>query len=92
MAMEAPKQKKRWQAPLITLAISVVSILIGCGLCSVGGFSLEGTNSATANAGTVAFFLGIAGLLIGLLWLIIALIVGPRRQPPPPRPGGEKNV
>ncbi|MDP9050982.1 MAG: hypothetical protein M3O31_09735 [Acidobacteriota bacterium] len=89
--MEAPKQK-RWRAPLITLAVSVALILLGCGLCSVGHFNFEGQSSPTANAGVAAFFIGVAVFLISILWLIIVLIVGPPRQPPPPPAHSENNV
>jgi hypothetical protein len=87
MSNQQPAKKSRLRAPGIFLAASAVSVLLGIGLCSGGGFNLEGTNSAIGNVGVFAFFLGILGIVIGFLWLIIAAIAGAGGSPvPPPKP------
>jgi hypothetical protein len=73
---EEPKKKARWHAPVKLIAISAVSILLGCGLCSVGGLRLEGDSihPVVVGIGTAAFWGGILGLGVGVLWWLIALI------------------
>jgi hypothetical protein len=68
------KKKSPLSTPAKVLAGSVVVVLLGIGLCSVGHFNLEGESSPLANAGVIAFFGGIFGGIIGFIWLVIAAI------------------
>ena len=69
-----PKKKTRWHAPVKLIAISAVSILLGCGLCSAGGFNLEGSNTVTTNFGMAFFWFGALAFLVGVLWWLVAII------------------
>jgi hypothetical protein len=72
------QNKSRFKGPTILLAISAALVLLGGGLCTVGGFTLEGTNTLTTNIGMATFWPGTAGLCIGVLWWLIALITRPK--------------
>ncbi len=82
MSIEEPKKKARWHAPVKLIAISAVSILLGCGLCSAGGLRLEGDNihPVVVGIGTVAFWGGLLGFGVGVLWWLVAIIAGSRPQ------------
>jgi len=71
---EEPKKKSGISTPAKVVAISAALILLGIGLCSGGGFSLEGTSTPAAQVGTFAFFAGVAGFIIGIIWWFIHLI------------------
>ena len=74
MLPERRKNKSRVSTPAKVVAISVGLILLGIGLCSGGGFSLEGTSSVAAQIGTSAFFAGVAGFVVGVLWWLIHIV------------------
>jgi hypothetical protein len=78
----AERKKKRWHAPVKLIAISAVSILLGCGLCSVGGFNIEhdSTYPVVVGFGTAAFWGGVLGFFVGVLWWLIAIVANPRPQ------------
>lgn len=73
------KPKSRLGAPAKLIGASVSAVLLGIGLCSVGHFNLEGQSSPLANVGVFLFFAGIFGGFVGVVWLIIAAVLGPRR-------------
>jgi len=73
------KPKSRLRAPAILIGTSALAVLLSIGLCSVGHFNLEGQSSPLANIGVLAFFAGIFGGFAGIIWLIVAAIVGPRQ-------------
>jgi hypothetical protein len=73
------KPKSRLKAPAMLIGASALAVLLAIGLCSVGKFNLEGQSSPLANVGVFLFFAGIFGGFIGLIWLVIAAIVGPRQ-------------
>ena len=78
------KPKSRLTAPAMTIGASALAVLLSIGLCSMGHFSFEGQSSSPlANAGVIAFFAGIFGGFVGIIWLTIAATLGPRREPPP---------
>ena len=85
MSIEEPKKKARWHAPVKLIAISAVSILLGCGLCSAGGmrFDQDSVHPVIVNIGIVAFWGGILGLGVGVLWWLVAIIAssGPPGKP-----------
>ena len=60
--------------PAKVVAVSAALILVGIGLCSGGGFSLEGTSTMAAQIGTFAFFAGVLGFVVGVLWWLIHVI------------------
>jgi hypothetical protein len=66
----------RWRAPVKLIAASAVSILLGIGLCSAGGFNLEGSDAhpAVVVMGAIAFWGGVLGFVIGVLWWLMALV------------------
>ena len=74
MPTEEPPKKSGISTPAKVVAISAALILLGIGLCSGGGFSLEGTSSTAAQIGTFLFFAGVAGFIVGVLWWFIHLI------------------
>jgi hypothetical protein len=74
MPAEEPKKKSGISTPAKVVAISAALILLGLGLCSGGGFSLEGTSSTAAQIGTLAFLAGVAGFVVGVLWWLIYII------------------
>jgi hypothetical protein len=67
-------KKSPLRVPAMVLAGSAVAVLLSIGLCSAGHFSLEGQSSPLANAGVVAFFGGLFGGFVSIIWLIIAAI------------------
>ena len=71
---EEMKKKSPLSAPAKVLAGSAALVLLSIGLCSAGHFSLEGQSSPLANAGVVAFFGGLFGGFVSIIWLIIAAI------------------
>jgi hypothetical protein len=75
---DEPKKKARWLAPVKLIAVSAVLILLGCGLCSVGGLSLEGsdTHPIVVGIGTIAFWGGVLGFGVGVLWWLVAIVSG----------------
>jgi hypothetical protein len=77
------KPKSRLKAPAILVGASALCVLLSIGLCSVGQFNFEGQSSPLANVGVFLFFAGIFGGFVGIIWLIIAAIMGPRPGPPP---------
>jgi hypothetical protein len=78
LSIEEPTKKPRWHAPVRLIAVSAVLMLVGCGLCSAGGFSLEGTDThpVVVGFGAVAFWSGLAGFFAGVLWWLVALVSG----------------
>jgi hypothetical protein len=72
--LEEPKKKSRLSTPAKVTAISVVSMLLGIGLCSGGGFSLEGTSTIAAQIGILAFLGGVVGFVVGVLWWLISVV------------------
>lgn len=72
------KPKSRLAAPAKLIGASALAVLLSIGLCSVGHFNLEGESSPLANVGVFLFFAGIFGGFVGLVWLLIAAISGPR--------------
>jgi hypothetical protein len=73
------KPKSRLKAPAILIGASALAVLLSIGLCSAGHFNLEGQSSPLASAGVLMFFAGIFGGFVGIIWLIVAAIVGPRQ-------------
>jgi len=73
------KTKSRLGAPAKLIGASVLTVLLSIGLCNAGHFNLEGSSSTLANVGVLLFFAGLLGGFVGVIWLIIAAIVGPRR-------------
>ena len=71
---EEPRKKSGISTPAKVVAISAGLILLGIGLCSNGGFSLEGTSTIAGQIGTVAFFAGVLGFVVGVLWWLIHVI------------------
>jgi hypothetical protein len=71
-----PKKKSRFKAPAILIASSAASMLIGCGLCGVGGFNLEGDNKypIVVGIGTLAFWGGLLALGVGIIWFLVAIV------------------
>jgi hypothetical protein len=76
MTIEEPAKKSRISTPAKLIAISAALILVGFGLCALGGINLEGPSSATTSIGTVAFLSGVGGFLVGVLWWLVAVISG----------------
>lgn len=78
MSIDELKKKPRWRTPVRLIAVSAVLMLVGCGLCGAGGFSLEGsdTHPVVVGIGTVAFWGGVLGFGVGVLWWVIALVSG----------------
>jgi hypothetical protein len=74
MLPEEPRKKSKISTPAKVVAISAVLILLGLGLCSGGGFSLEGTSSIAAQIGIIAFFGGVLGFVVGVLWWFIHVV------------------
>jgi len=74
------KTKFRLGAPAKLIAGSVLGVLLGIGLCSVGHFNLEGQSSPLANVGVFLFFAGMFGGFVGMVWVIIAAVIGSRRN------------
>jgi len=85
MSIEEPKKKARWHAPVKLIAISAVSILLGCGLCSAGGmrFDQDSVHPVIVNIGVVAFWGGLLGLGVGVLWWLVAIIASSGTQGKP---------
>jgi len=75
---EKTRKKARWHAPVKLIAISAVLVLLGCGLCSAGGLNLEGsdTHPIVVGIGTVAFWGGVLGFGVGVLWWLVAIVFG----------------
>ncbi len=80
MTIEQPAKKSRLSAPIKLIAASAVSVVLGIGLCSVGGFNLEGSNTLTTQFGIVAFFGGLLGLGVGIVWLFVAYLMNSNRK------------
>ncbi|HZL28645.1 MAG TPA: hypothetical protein VFC39_19125 [Acidobacteriaceae bacterium] len=75
------KRKSRLRAPAMLIGASALAVLLSLGLCSVSHFNLEGQSSSPlANAGVIAFFAGMIGGFVGIIWLIIAATLGPRHN------------
>jgi hypothetical protein len=74
--MDEHDKKSGFSAPAKLVAISAALVLLGFGLCSGGGFSLEGTSTITAQIGTLAFFGGLLGFVAGVIWWFIYKILG----------------
>ena len=74
MLPEESKKKSGISTPAKVVAISAGLILLGLGLCSGGGFSLEGTSTIAAQIGIIAFLGGVLGLAVGVLWWLIHVI------------------
>jgi len=74
-----PEPKSRLKAPAKLIAISVASILLGIGLCSVGGLNFEGDNAhpAIVAIGALAFWGGVVSFGIGVFWGLISLVSRP---------------
>jgi hypothetical protein len=77
-----PGPKSRLKAPTILIAISVVLIILGFGLCSAGGLRLEedSIHPVVVGIGTAAFWGGALGFFVGVLWWLIAIVANPRPQ------------
>lgn len=73
---EEPIKKSGWRTPAKVIAVSAVMMLLGFGLCTAGGFNLEGSNTVTTNFGVVLFLLGVLGFAIGFFWWLIAIASG----------------
>jgi hypothetical protein len=73
--MEEPEKKSGIGVPAKVVAISAALILLGIGLCSNGAFSLEGTSTMAGQIGTVAFFGGLLGFIVGVIWWFISKVV-----------------
>ena len=71
---EGPTKKSGISTPAKVVAISAAFILLGLGLCSGGGFSLEGTSTIAAQIGIIAFLGGVLGFAVGALWWLIHVI------------------
>ena len=67
-------EPKKLAPPAISIAISVVLVLLGLQLCSAGHFSFEQSSSITAQFGIASFWIGLFGLGIGFLWLLIRIV------------------
>jgi hypothetical protein len=65
-------------APSILLAVSVMFLLLGLGLC--GAFGGGGNYGSNAGPGLICFLGGALGLLVGFIWLVVALILGANRR------------
>jgi hypothetical protein len=78
MSIDEPKKKARWRAPVIVMAVSAVLMVLGCGLCSAGGLRIEGDNvhPIVVSFGTVAFWGGVLGFGVGVIWWLVALVSG----------------
>jgi hypothetical protein len=74
MLSEEPKERLGISTPAKVVAGSAGLVLLGIGLCSGGGFSLEGTSSVAAQIGTLSFFVGVAGFVVGVLWWFIYMV------------------
>jgi hypothetical protein len=71
-----PRQKSRFKTPGILIAVSAALILLGIGLCSAGGINFEhdSTHPFIVGTGTAAFWGGIFGFVVGVLWWLAALV------------------
>ena len=77
-----PKPKSRFKVPGILIAISAALALLGCGLCSAGGmrFDQDSVYPVVVDIGAIAFWGGILGFGVGVLWWLVALIAGPGNE------------
>jgi hypothetical protein len=78
VSVDGPKKKAKWRAPVMVIAASAAMMLLGCGLCSAGGLSLEGSDTypVVVSIGTVAFWAGVLGFVVGVLWWLVAIVSG----------------
>ena len=75
---EEPQKKTGWLTPGKLIAITAAMILLGIGLCSLGGFNLEGsdTHPFLVGLGTASFWIGLIAFFVGLFWGLVTLITG----------------
>jgi hypothetical protein len=76
--IEEPKKKARWRVPVIVIAVSAVLMVLGVGLCDAGGLRIEGSDTypVVVGIGAVAFWGGVMGFGVGVIWWLVALVSG----------------
>jgi hypothetical protein len=72
-----PESSNGWAPPAILIVVSGVLLLVGFGLCGAGG---GGGIGKYAGAGLICVVGSALGLLVGFIWLIVALIIGANRK------------
>ena len=75
--MFEPEQQKqtRMGIPAKIIAISAAGFLLSLGLCGVGGgLSSHNISGSLFVAGVVVLFASILGVIVGICWLIVAVI------------------
>jgi hypothetical protein len=73
-----PNQQQRSgvRTPAIVIAISAAGLLLSLGLCGAGGaLSHHGISGFLFASGVVVLFASIVGVVVGVLWLILAVIL-----------------
>jgi hypothetical protein len=72
-----PEQQKqtRMGIPAKIIAISAAGFLLSLGLCGVGGgLSSHNISGSLFVAGVAVLFASILGVIVGICWLIVAVI------------------
>jgi hypothetical protein len=72
--------RKGFSTPAKVTAISAVLFLVSLGLCAVGGDFMSSHAGFLTETGILFFFVSIVGLVVGILWLLIAAIGGASRR------------
>ena len=78
--MFEPEQQKqtRMGIPAKIIAISAAGFLLSLGLCGVGGgLSSHNISGSLFVAGVAVLFASILGVIVGICWLIVAVISNP---------------
>ncbi len=66
--------KSGMSAPAKVITMSVVAILLGFGLCSVGGGWFESDASLRITIGAFAFWGGVVGFGVGVFWWLFKIV------------------
>jgi hypothetical protein len=74
-----PDGWKGFSIPAKVTALSAALFLVSIGLCAVGGNFMSGNPGFLTTAGILCFFASIAGLFVGIVWMVVAAIGGVRR-------------
>jgi hypothetical protein len=76
------KRALRGDIAMKVLVVSAATSGVGFGLCSIAALSTQGMGKGRAFVGLGAggFFLGLLGIVVGVVWLLISVIVGWNRE------------
>ncbi len=74
-----PERRSSAMLPAILIAASIAAFLVSFGLCGASARDPSRIGAWAVHLGLFLFFASILGFIIGILWLVIALIMDSRK-------------